>query len=56
MGKIPLAELNDYQTRLNSLTGGHGSYTIQFSHYDPVPPAQQDQMASRHKARGEASG
>ncbi|MGN5477212.1 hypothetical protein ACTMU2_10915 [Cupriavidus basilensis] len=37
-GKVPLSELNDYQSRLNSLTGGHGSYTIQFSHYEGVPP------------------
>jgi elongation factor G len=50
-GQVPLSELNDYQSRLNSITGGHGSYTIQFSHYDNVPPAQQDKMASRHKAQ-----
>ncbi|CAM3230300.1 elongation factor G [Cupriavidus taiwanensis] len=50
-GQVPLSELNDYQSRLNSMTGGHGSYTIQFSHYDNVPPAQQEKMASRHKAQ-----
>ncbi|SOZ66108.1 protein chain elongation factor EF-G, GTP-binding (ribosomal translocase) [Cupriavidus taiwanensis] len=50
-GQVPLSELNDYQSRLNSITGGHGSYTIQFSHYDNVPPAQQEKMASRHKAQ-----
>ena len=27
-GEVPLAELNDYQSRLKSLTGGQGSYTI----------------------------
>ncbi|MNM78125.1 Elongation factor G [compost metagenome] len=50
-GQVPLSELNDYQSRLNSMTGGHGSYTIQFSHYDNVPPGQQEKMASRHKAQ-----
>ncbi|MCO4863058.1 elongation factor G [Cupriavidus sp. WGlv3] len=50
-GQVPLSELNDYQSRLNSITGGHGSYTIQFSHYDNVPPGQQEKMASRHKAQ-----
>jgi elongation factor G len=25
-GEVPLAELNDYQSRLKSLTGGQGSY------------------------------
>ncbi|MFO1349450.1 MAG: elongation factor G [Gammaproteobacteria bacterium] len=36
-GQVPLAELDGYQSRLTSLTGGAGSYTIEFSHYDPVP-------------------
>ncbi|NLP63092.1 elongation factor G [Paraburkholderia sacchari] len=53
-GKVPLAELNDYQSRLNSLAGGHGNYSIQLSHYDPVPPSQQDKLAAQHKARGES--
>jgi len=35
---VPLAELTDYQTRLKALTGGEGSYTLDLSHYDPVPP------------------
>jgi elongation factor G len=36
-GEVPLAELNDYQSRLKSLTGGQGSYTIEFSRYSAVP-------------------
>jgi elongation factor G len=51
-GQVPLAELNDYQSRLNSITGGHGNYTIQLSHYEPVPPAQQEHLASQHKSHG----
>lgn len=54
-GKVPLAELNDYQSRLNSLAGGHGSYSIQLSHYDPVPPSQQDKLAAQHKTRGDSA-
>ncbi|WP_019447606.1 elongation factor G [Cupriavidus sp. BIS7] len=54
-GQVPLSELNDYQSRLNSLTGGHGNYTIQLSHYEPVPPAQQEQMASQHKSHEDTS-
>jgi len=53
-GKVPLAELNDYQSRLNSLAGGHGNYSIQLSHYDPVPPAHQERLAAQHKGRGES--
>lgn len=55
-GQVPLAELNDYQSRLNSITGGHGNYTIQLSHYEPVPPAQQGLLASQHKPHGDGSG
>ena len=35
---VPLAELTDYQTRLKALTGGEGSFTLDLSHYDSVPP------------------
>ncbi|MGC2519348.1 MAG: elongation factor G [Burkholderiales bacterium] len=49
-GKVPLSELSDYQTRLKSVTGGQGSYSIDFSHYAPVPGHTQAQLVSRHKA------
>ncbi len=48
-GQVPLAELEGYQSRLKSLTGGQGSYSIAFSHYAQVPPATQQQLASQHK-------
>ncbi|HJV75750.1 MAG TPA: elongation factor G, partial [Noviherbaspirillum sp.] len=52
-GQVPLAELNGYQSRLHSATAGKGSYTVEFSHYDPVPPATQQRMASQHKVTPE---
>jgi elongation factor G len=51
-GKVPLAELDDYQGRLKSLTGGQGSYSIAFSHYAPVPAATQQQLAAQKKVVG----
>ena len=40
---IPLSALSDYHTELKSLTQGQGTYTMEFSHYDPVPSnVQQD--------------
>ncbi|MDR2451426.1 MAG: elongation factor G [Candidatus Accumulibacter sp.] len=51
-GKVPLAELDDYQGRLKSLTGGQGSYSIAFSHYAPVPAATQQQLAAQKKDVG----
>jgi elongation factor G len=50
-GEAPLAELSAYQTQLNGLTGGDGRYTIELSHYDPVPPNQQAALAHQFKPR-----
>lgn len=35
---IAMAEVINYESELKSLTGGQGSYTMEFSHYDIVPP------------------
>ena len=48
---VPLAELTDYQTRLKALTGGEGSFTIDFSHYDPVPPRMLQDLKEAWKPR-----
>ncbi len=45
-GEVPLAELENYQTRLGSLTGGVGSFTMAFSHYQPVPAPLQKEMST----------
>ncbi len=34
---VPLAEVTTYARSLSSMTGGQGSYTMEFSHYDVVP-------------------
>ncbi len=52
-GEVPLAELNDYQSRLKSLTGGRGSYSIEFARYSAVPPTVQQQLASRFQLHDE---
>jgi elongation factor G len=46
---VPLAEINDYQSRIKSLTGGEGAYTMELSHYDPVPPRKQHELATAFK-------
>lgn len=48
-GQMPLAELGDYQSRLKSLTGGQGSYCLEFSHYAPVGAETQQRLASGFK-------
>ena len=47
-GQVPLSELNNYQARLKSVTAGQGSYTIEFSRYDPVPPNVQKDLVTQH--------
>jgi elongation factor G len=35
--EVPLAEVTTYARSLSSITGGQGSYSMEFSHYDVVP-------------------
>jgi elongation factor G len=53
LAQAPLSELASYQSRLNSLTGGQGRYTLAFSHYEPVPPTVQAQLASQYRIKDE---
>jgi elongation factor G len=48
-GRVPLSELNNYQARLKSVTAGQGSYVMELSHHEPVPPNVQAQLASQYK-------
>ena len=50
-GQVPLSELNGYQARLNGMTGGQGRYTLELSHFDPVPPSVQAQLMSQYQAK-----
>ena len=52
-GMVPLSEVTEYQSRLRSVTGGQGAYTMEFSHYAPVPPQMQAQLASQFKLQQE---
>jgi elongation factor G len=52
---VPLAEIADYNSRLSSITGGQGSYAIEFSHYEPVPPNVQQQIVAQHKQEATAA-
>jgi elongation factor G len=46
---VPLAEITDYQARVKSLTGGEGTFTMELSHYDPVPPRKQQELMKAFK-------
>ncbi len=46
---VPLSELDNYQSQLKSMTGGAGSYSLSFSHYDPVPAKTQKELIAAYK-------
>ena len=45
---VPLAELADYSSRLSSITGGQGSYSMELSHYETVPSNVQQHIVDAH--------
>lgn len=48
--QIPLKELQTYSADLNSMTGGRGSFEIEFSHYEEVPPDLARKIIESRKA------
>jgi len=54
--QVPLAEVMQYNSQLRSVTGGQGSYTMDLSHYEPVPGnVQQQIVAASSKEKEEDS-
>ncbi|MCK5566133.1 MAG: elongation factor G, partial [Planctomycetes bacterium] len=52
--QVPLVEVTQYNSQLKSVTGGQGSYSMELSHYEPVPPNVQQQVVAQHaKAKEE---
>ncbi|MDP2751465.1 MAG: elongation factor G [Rhodocyclaceae bacterium] len=50
-GEVPLAEISDYASRLKSMTGGQGIYTLAFARYAQVPQQVQQKLAEGHSLR-----
>ncbi len=44
---VPLAEMFGYATDLRSMSQGRATYTMQFSHYEPVPQAISEEITAR---------
>ena len=51
-GQAPLKELQEYHSRLKSLTGGDGSFRMDFSHYAEVSPDALDREKSKSTMSG----
>jgi elongation factor G len=52
--QAPLSELEHFPARLKSLTAGHGSYSLEFSHYEATPPQLQHKLVTAHKPAAHA--
>ena len=50
-GFVPLSEMFGYVNDLRSMTSGRASYTMEFSHYDPVPKNLAEEIITKRTAR-----
>ena len=48
---VPLADMMDYEPTLKSMTKGRGSYTMELSHYDPVPQRIAQDLVAKFTTR-----
>jgi elongation factor G len=49
--ELPLAEIFGYTTDLRSLTQGRATHTMEFDHYEEVPPQIAEKLGARAKVR-----
>jgi elongation factor G len=50
---VPQVEMLQYAPTLTSMTGGRGSFTIEFDHYEEVPSHLADKIMAEYKAAEE---
>ncbi len=50
--QVPLAEMLDFEPTLTSITGGRGSFIMEFSHYDEVPAQLQQKIIAEAVKEG----
>jgi len=51
--QVPLAEMLRYTTDLRSITGGRGSFSMEESHYEQVPPHLAEEIIARRAKHDE---
>lgn len=49
--QVPMAEMDGFESRLKSISGGDGSCSIAFSHYEPAPTDVQQRLAREHQGK-----
>jgi elongation factor G len=53
--QVPVAELENFQATLKSLTGGEGVFTLQLDHYESAPTQVQKSLAEAFRPAAESS-
>jgi len=53
LGQAPLGELGDFQSRLKSITGGEGSFSLQFKDYEQAPADLQQKLVGAYQRKDE---
>jgi elongation factor G len=54
--QVPMSEMLNYQSTLNSITAARGSFHMQFSRYDPVPTQLAQKVVEQARAEGRIRG
>jgi elongation factor G len=52
--QAPLSELEQFPARLKSITAGRGSYSLEFSHYEPAPALLQEKLQHAYRPQMES--
>jgi len=48
---VPLANMFGYATDLRSMTQGRASYSMEFDHYEPLPPSLAEELVQKSTRR-----
>ena len=51
--EVPMAEVQRYSVDLRSMTGGRGSFDIEFARYEPAPPQEVQRVVAAAKAEAD---
>jgi len=49
--QVPMSEMLTYEQHLTSVTGGRGTYHMEYSHYEDVPAPLQTKIVAAHRAQ-----
>ena len=51
--RVPVSEMMTYARSMQSITGGRGSFTLELSHYEVMPPNEQQKVIAAMNMKDE---